>query len=76
MPLAFLATWAYCWLMFTKHQSTLVHLFIQATFQTLCPNPVALPGVVVTEVQDSISGLVELHPAGLSPLFQPAHIPP
>jgi len=35
-------------------------------FQPLCPNPVALPGVVVAKVQDPAFGLVEPHPIGFS----------
>jgi len=34
-----------------------------------------LYGVVVTEVQDPALALVELHPTGLSPVFQPVQIP-
>ncbi|PKU45126.1 hypothetical protein llap_4577 [Limosa lapponica baueri] len=50
-------------------------LFCQAALQTLCPKPVVLHGVVVTQVQDSALGLVEPHPIGLSPLIQPVQIP-
>jgi len=34
-----------------------------------------LPGVVVTKVQDSALGPVELHPIGLSPTIQPIQVP-
>ena len=43
-------------------------------FQLLCPESVALPGVVVTKVQDLAHDLVELRPTGLSPVMQPAQI--
>ena len=36
-------------------------LFCQATFQPLLPKPVALHGIVVTQVQDPALGLVEPH---------------
>ncbi|GAB0199151.1 hypothetical protein GRJ2_002380500 [Grus japonensis] len=50
-------------------------LFLQAAFQPLCPKPAALPGVVVTEVQDPALGLVKPHTAGLGPSIQPIQIP-
>ncbi|KAK4829388.1 LOW QUALITY PROTEIN: hypothetical protein QYF61_003728 [Mycteria americana] len=50
-------------------------LFHQAAFQPLFPNPVALHGVVVTQVQDLALGLVERHTIGLSPSIQPS-LPP
>ncbi|KAK4814181.1 hypothetical protein QYF61_011904 [Mycteria americana] len=50
-------------------------LFRWAAFQPLFPKPVALHGVVVTQVQDPALGLVEPHTIGLSPLIQPVHIP-
>jgi len=50
-------------------------LFCQADFQTLFPKPVALHGVVATEVQDPPFGIVETHSVGLSPLIQPVQIP-
>ena len=40
-------------------------LFHQAAFQPLPAKPVALHGVVVTQVQDLAFGLVELHAADL-----------
>ncbi|KAK4828025.1 hypothetical protein QYF61_022802 [Mycteria americana] len=46
-------------------------LFHQAAFQPLFPKPVALHGVVVTQVQDLALGLVEPHTIGLSPSIQP-----
>lgn len=48
--------------------------FLYTVFQSLCPKPVALPEVIVAEVQDSALGPVELHPIGLSPVIQPVHI--
>ena len=50
-------------------------LFCQAAFQPLLPKPVALHGVVVTEVQDPALGLVEPHTAGLGPLIKSVQIP-
>ncbi|KAK4827055.1 hypothetical protein QYF61_013696 [Mycteria americana] len=50
-------------------------LFCQAAFQPLFPKPVALRGVVVTQVQDPALGLVKPHTIGLSPLIQPVQIP-
>ena len=49
--------------------------FIHMVFQPLCPNPVALPGVVAAKVQDSALGLLELHPISLSPAIQSVQIP-
>ncbi|KAK4818987.1 hypothetical protein QYF61_022818 [Mycteria americana] len=50
-------------------------LLCWAAFQPLFPKPVALHGVVVTQVQDLALGLVEPHTVGLSPWIQPVHIP-
>jgi len=50
-------------------------LFHRAAFQSLFPKPVALHGVVVTEVQDQAFGLVETHTAGLGPSIQFVQIP-
>ncbi|GAB0205786.1 hypothetical protein GRJ2_003044200 [Grus japonensis] len=50
-------------------------LFRQAAFQPLCPKPVALHGVVVTQVQDLALSLVKPHTAGLSSSIQPVQIP-
>ena len=55
-------------------QQLQVHFFC-TVFQPLCPKPVALPGVVVTKVQDPAFGLVEFHPIGLSPATQPVQTP-
>ncbi|KAK4832999.1 hypothetical protein QYF61_027023 [Mycteria americana] len=46
-------------------------LFHRAAFQPLFPKPVALHGVVVTQVQDLALGLVEPHTIDPSPLIQP-----
>ncbi|KAK4833094.1 hypothetical protein QYF61_027760 [Mycteria americana] len=46
-------------------------LFCWAAFQPLFPKPVALHGVVVTQVQDPALGLVEPHTIGLGPSIQP-----
>ncbi|KAK4831627.1 hypothetical protein QYF61_018567 [Mycteria americana] len=46
-------------------------LFPRAAFQPLFPKPVALHGVVVTQVQDPALSLVEPHTIGLSPSIQP-----
>ncbi|KAK4823743.1 hypothetical protein QYF61_006012 [Mycteria americana] len=56
------------------NQNTQV-LLCWAAFQPLFLKPVALHGVVVTQVQDLALGLVEPHTIGLSPLIQPVQIP-
>ncbi|KAJ7401712.1 integral membrane protein dgcr2 idd [Pitangus sulphuratus] len=55
-----------------QHPQVLSHW---AAFQPLCPKPVVLHGVVVTQVQGSAFGLVELHNVGLGPSIQPVQIP-
>ncbi|KAK4823893.1 hypothetical protein QYF61_007958 [Mycteria americana] len=50
-------------------------LFCQAAFQPLFPKPVALHGVVVTQVQDLALSLAEPHTIGLGPSIQPVQIP-
>ncbi|KAK4808458.1 hypothetical protein QYF61_005523 [Mycteria americana] len=50
-------------------------LLCQAAFQPLFPKPVALHGVVVTQVQDLALGLVEPHTIGLGPSIQPVQVP-
>ncbi|KAK4813748.1 LOW QUALITY PROTEIN: hypothetical protein QYF61_023684 [Mycteria americana] len=50
-------------------------LFCQAAFQPLFPKPVALHGVVVTQVWDPALGLVKPHTINLSPSIQPVQIP-
>ncbi|KAK4832969.1 hypothetical protein QYF61_026795 [Mycteria americana] len=49
--------------------------FHQAAFQPLFPKPVALHGVVVTQVQDLALGLVKPHTTGPSPSIQPVQVP-
>ncbi|KAK4823440.1 hypothetical protein QYF61_002126, partial [Mycteria americana] len=51
-------------------------LFHQAAFQALFPKPVALHGVVVTQVQDLALSLVEPHTIGPSPSIQPVQQQP
>ena len=58
MPLAFLATWAHCWLMFSQ---SLTNNFFHTVFKPLYPNPVVLPGVIMAEVQNLALDLIELH---------------
>ncbi|GAB0180038.1 hypothetical protein GRJ2_000469100 [Grus japonensis] len=58
------------------NQHPQVLFFSQAAFQTLFPKPVALQGVVVTQVQDLALGLVKPHTVGLSPSIQPVQIDP
>lgn len=65
------------------HQSTLLAhiqpsvdrhppvLFLHTVLQPICPRPVALPGAVVTKVQDPALGLVKLHLTGLNPAILP-----
>ncbi|KAK4824048.1 hypothetical protein QYF61_009639 [Mycteria americana] len=50
-------------------------LFCLAAFQPLFPKPVALHGVVVTQVQDLALGLVKPHTIGLGPWIQPVQVP-
>ncbi|KAK4815461.1 hypothetical protein QYF61_002920 [Mycteria americana] len=50
-------------------------LFCQAAFQPLFPKPVALHGVVVTQVQELALGLVESYTVGLGPSIQPVQVP-
>ncbi|PKU28992.1 hypothetical protein llap_20704 [Limosa lapponica baueri] len=47
----------------------------QAALQPLCPKPIALHGVAVTQVRDPEPGLVEPHTVDLSPSIQPVQIP-
>ncbi|KAK4816158.1 hypothetical protein QYF61_011540 [Mycteria americana] len=47
----------------------------EAAFQPLFPKPVALHGVVVTQVQDLALGLVKPHTIDLSPSIQPVQVP-
>ncbi|KAK4810045.1 hypothetical protein QYF61_005108 [Mycteria americana] len=55
-----------------KHPQVLFH---RAALQPLFPKPVALHGVVVTQVQDLALSLVEPHTIDLGPLIQPVQIP-
>ncbi|GAB0204040.1 hypothetical protein GRJ2_002869600 [Grus japonensis] len=50
-------------------------LFRQAAFQPLFPKPIALHGVIVTQVQDLALSLLEPHTVGLGPLIQTVQIP-
>ncbi|KAK4824928.1 hypothetical protein QYF61_021548 [Mycteria americana] len=50
-------------------------LFHQAAFQPLFPKPVALHGVVVTQVQDPALSLVKPHTTGFGPSMQPVQVP-
>jgi len=50
-------------------------LFCWADFQPLFSKPVALHGVVVTELKDLAFGLVEPHTIGFGPSIQPVQIP-
>ncbi|RMC04907.1 hypothetical protein DUI87_18082 [Hirundo rustica rustica] len=68
MPLALLATWAHCWLMFSCwHQHPQVP-FLLGTVQPHHPQPIMLQGVIVAKVQDSGLGLTKRHPVGLCPI--------
>ncbi|KAK4827144.1 hypothetical protein QYF61_014738 [Mycteria americana] len=48
---------------------------LNTVFEPLFPNPVALHGAVVTQVQDPALGLVEPHTIGLGPSIQPVQVP-
>ncbi|KAK4807115.1 hypothetical protein QYF61_018456 [Mycteria americana] len=50
-------------------------LLCLAAFQPLFPKPVALHGVVMTQVQDLALGLVKPHTIDLGPSIQPVQIP-
>ncbi|TRZ21716.1 hypothetical protein HGM15179_005385 [Zosterops borbonicus] len=72
MPLAFLATWAHCWLMFSCcHQCPQVP-FCLGTVQPHHPQPITLQGIIVAKVQDSTLGLIKLCPTGLCPSIHPS----
>ncbi|TRZ08032.1 hypothetical protein HGM15179_019075 [Zosterops borbonicus] len=49
--------------------------FLPRHFPATVPQPVALPGVVVTQGQDLELGLIEPQTTGLDPLIQPVQIP-
>ncbi|KAJ7410693.1 integral membrane protein dgcr2 idd [Pitangus sulphuratus] len=76
MPLAFLATWAHCWLMFTAavNQHPQV-LFPPSSFPATLPKPAELRGVIVTQAYDTELHLVEVHTIGLGPSIQTVQIP-
>ncbi|RMC12069.1 hypothetical protein DUI87_11204 [Hirundo rustica rustica] len=70
MPLALLATWAHCWLMFSCcHQYPQVP-FLLGTVQPHHPQPITLQGVIVAKVQESALGLIKLHLVRLCPSIQ------
>ncbi|TRZ25703.1 hypothetical protein HGM15179_001422 [Zosterops borbonicus] len=74
MPLALLASWAHCWLMFSfchQHPQVLFHL---GTVQPHCPQPAMLQGVVAAKMQDSTLGLIKLHFVGLCLSTQPFQV--
>lgn len=74
--LAFLATWAHCWLVFSPlSTNTPRFLFCWTDFLSLFPKPTLLHGVVVTEVQHTALSLVECHVIGWGPLVQAIQIP-
>ncbi|KAK4814174.1 hypothetical protein QYF61_010006 [Mycteria americana] len=50
-------------------------LLCLAAFQPLFPKPVALHGVIVTQVQDLALGLVKPHTIDLGPWIQPVQVP-
>ncbi|RMC12516.1 hypothetical protein DUI87_10036 [Hirundo rustica rustica] len=70
MPLALLATWAHCWLMFSCwHQHPQVP-FLLGTVQPHHHQPITLQGVIVAKVQDSALGLTKLQLVRLCPSIQ------
>ncbi|RMC19037.1 hypothetical protein DUI87_03641 [Hirundo rustica rustica] len=74
MPLALLATWALCWLMFSCcHQCPQVP-FLLGTAQPHHPQPITLQGIIVAKVQESALGLIKLHLVRLCPSIQLAQI--
>ncbi|KAK4823935.1 hypothetical protein QYF61_008321 [Mycteria americana] len=75
MPLAFLATWAHCWLIFRWLSTSTPRSFSTRQLSSHFPKPVALLGVAVTQVQDLALGLVETHTIDLGPSIQPVQVP-
>ncbi|RMC14838.1 hypothetical protein DUI87_07014 [Hirundo rustica rustica] len=70
MPLALLATWAHCWLLFSCcHQHPQVP-FLLGTVQLHRPQLIALQRVIVAKVQDLALGLIKLHLVSLCPSIQ------
>ncbi|KAK4815138.1 hypothetical protein QYF61_017579 [Mycteria americana] len=67
--LAFLATWAHCWLIFRRLSTN------TPSFPATLPKPVALHGVAVAQVQDLALGLVKPHTIDLGPSIQPVQVP-
>ncbi|RMC09890.1 hypothetical protein DUI87_12677 [Hirundo rustica rustica] len=63
------------WLMFSRCHQHPQLLHPLGIFQPLCPQPAALQGIIVTQLQDPALGLTEPHPVGLGPLIQPVQIP-
>jgi len=73
---AFLATWAHCWLVFSRLSTNTPRSFSARQLSShSSPSLLALHGVVVTKMQDPALGLVEPHTAGLGPSIQPDLIP-
>ncbi|RMC14912.1 hypothetical protein DUI87_07089 [Hirundo rustica rustica] len=70
MPLAFLATWAHCWLMFSCCLQHPQVPFLLGTVQPRLLQPVTLQGVIAAKVQDSVLGLTKLHLVRLCPSVQ------
>ena len=72
VPLAFLATWAHCWFMFSWLSANSPRSFSSVQPSSHCPKPVVLHRVFV---QDPALGLVEAYTTGLEPPIQPVQIP-
>ncbi|RMC14154.1 hypothetical protein DUI87_09244 [Hirundo rustica rustica] len=71
MPLALLATWAHCWLMFSRLSPVPPGPFPPGH----CPaTPIKPQEVIVAKVQDSALGLIKLHLIRLCPSIQLFHI--
>ncbi|RMC09935.1 hypothetical protein DUI87_12722 [Hirundo rustica rustica] len=74
MPLALLATWAHCSLMFSCcHQYPQVP-FLLGTVQPHHPQPIKVQGRIVAKMQDSAIRLIKHHPIGLCPSIQPFQV--
>ncbi|KAK4827151.1 hypothetical protein QYF61_015105 [Mycteria americana] len=73
-PLAQLEAISSCPITCYLGQETDPHLST-TSFQPLFPKPVALHGVVVTQVQDLALGLVKPHTIDLGPSIQPVQLP-
>ncbi|KAF4794649.1 hypothetical protein TURU_099501 [Turdus rufiventris] len=74
MPLAFLATRAQCWLMFSRLYQHPQVPFCLGTVQPHHSQSVMLQGVIVAKMQYSVLGFIKFHLLGLCPSILPFHV--